>query len=288
MKRFRLSLARINSLAFLLLFALPLQADSFHITASELQNTPQEQVMLDCRSPELYAESHLPGAINFPESWTYHHKRTDGRIVKPARIQKLLQRMGITKNTPVVIYDRGDMLSASRLFWTLEVYGLKRIKVLDKGYKNWLNLNLPTTQNTPETQSSRYVPSIDPERLATKLTTQIATQNPSQIIVDARSNKAYQGLISSAKRFGHIPGAINIPAQHNLESNQNIPGFKSLKELSMLYAQIPKQKKVILYCAIGRASTTNYLALRELGYNVANYDASWKEWANDLTLPIEK
>ena len=37
--------------------------------------------------------------------------------------------------------------------------------------------------------------------------------------------------------------------------------------------------------AIGFA-TTNYFALRELGFDVAAYDASWREWGNDYNLPI--
>jgi thiosulfate/3-mercaptopyruvate sulfurtransferase len=31
-----------------------------------------------------------------------------------------------------------------------------------------------------------------------------------------------------------------------------------------------------------------YLALRLLGYNVLNYDASWQEWGNDPAVPIFK
>ena len=47
-----------------------------------------------------------------------------------------------------------------------------------------------------------------------------------------------------------------------------------------------KNKKIISYCDIGKISSSNYFALRQLGYEVANYDASWKEWGNDLELPI--
>lgn len=91
-----------------------------------------------------------------------------------------------------------------------------------------------------------------------------------------------------AKRFGHIPNAISIPVESNIIQNADQSGLKSIKELKSLYKGIPEDKKVIIYCKIGLVSSTNYFALRELGYDVANYDASWREWGNDDSLPIEK
>lgn len=43
---------------------------------------------------------------------------------------------------------------------------------------------------------------------------------------------------------------------------------------------------VSIYCSVGLASSLECLVLRELGYDVANYDTSWKEWGNDASLPI--
>ena len=62
--------------------------------------------------------------------------------------------------------------------------------------------------------------------------------------------------------------------------------LQNIDRLKELYKEVDKTKKIVIYCAIGRISATNYFALRELDYDVANYDASWKEWGNDTTLPI--
>jgi thiosulfate/3-mercaptopyruvate sulfurtransferase len=243
---------------------------------------------LDSRAEEKYQQGHIQGALNFPEAWTYHHKNIDGRIVQPTALQKILRKLGLNTDTPVVIYDSGQMMNAARLFWTLEVYGLKNVSILNKGYADWLSLNLPLELETPTHPASHYIPVINHERLATKLTTLLATKNPNQLIIDARPNPAYRGLESSAKRFGHIPKARNMPASHNLTQEAQMTSLKSLDELKGIYADIPKNQKVVLYCAIGRISTMNYFTLRELGYNVANYDASWKEWGNDFSLAIVK
>lgn len=277
----------------LLLFFISLNlsaAEPLRISAQQLEqnlNSPG-LVVLDSRNKQEYQQGHIQGALNFPEAWTYYNQSIDGHIVQPTPLQHILRNLGLTTETPVVIYDDGQMMTAARLFWTLEVYGLKNVKILNKGYADWVSLDLPLAFDTPSPVPSQYIPVINHERLATKLTTLLASKNPNQLIIDARPNPAYRGLESSAKRFGHIPSAINIPADHNLKHEAQTTSLKSLDELQRLYADLPKTKKVVLYCAIGRISTMNYFTLRELGYNVANYDASWKEWGNDFSLAIEK
>jgi len=148
--------------------------------------------------------------------------------------------------------------------------------------------NFQISTKIPNRKQSNYIAEINHKRLATKFTTQIATKNPNQTIIDARGNEAYRGKISSAKRFGHIPKAINIPATHNINYEKNSSQLKIIKNLENIYKDIDKKQKVVIYCALGRISATNYFALRELDYDVANYDASWKEWGNDFSLPISK
>lgn len=278
---------------FSLLFLLHLNAQaetSLRVDAEQLNQSFKNGnlVVLDARSAKAYHQSHLPGALNFPESETYLDKAQNGRIASPHFIQKKVRSLGLDKEDEIVIYDEGDLMAAARLFWTLEVYGFVNIKVLNQGIEGWKSRNFPISNNIYPIKPSSYIASINHNRLATKFKMQIASKLPTQVIIDARSNLAYIGKKSTAKRFGHIPTAINIPATHNLEGSNKLKSLQPLNELQKLYSGIPKDSKVVLYCAIGRISTTNYLVLRELGYDVSNYDASWKEWGNDFSLPVEK
>jgi len=266
---------------------LPAQAQ-FILSPDELASQLNRVVVLDARSAQSYDTGHIAGALSFPVDLTFANKSLDGAIVQPAQAQASLRQLGITSDTKVVVYDSGNMMDAARVFWMLEVYGVKQITVLDMGYAGWTALGYAESLDVPLRSPSDYVARIDHHRIATKLTTLAATQNPNQLIIDARSKSDYVGKTSSAQRFGHIPAARNIPAAQNVIAIENKGDqFLSLNALADLYADVPKDKRVILYCAIGRVSSANYLALRSLGYDVANYDASWQQWGNDFNLPIE-
>lgn len=280
-------------LVYLVILVFNLQsahADLLRVTPEWLKSNLKKEnlVILDSRPKENYELGHIDGAINFPDALTYQQKSTGGRIVESAVMQRLLRERGIDYDKTVVIYDGGQIKDAARVFWALEVYGLKNVKVLSHGYDDWERRKFPVSKTVPEVKPSDYVVSINHHRIASKFSTQIAMKNPKQTIVDARDIDSYNGRKSTAKRFGHIPTAINIPITHNLEKKDGVSSIKTLDQLKELYSELPKSSKVVTYCEIGRASATVYLALRELGYDVSNYDASWREWGNDFNLPIAK
>ncbi len=278
-----------HTLTFFTLFmllAFNLQATSLRIEAETFNKDKTSYKLLDTRASSVYAQGHIKGALNFPIGLTYENLQLNGKLTDPFTMQNIVQNLGLQANDRIVIYDDGSFFDAARLFWALEVYGFSNVKLLNAGYKQWSDKKFDTSTQTPVVTKSNYVTIIDNNRLATKFATQIATRNPHQVIIDARPDQAYEGKVSSAKRKGHIPKAISIPASHNIDTDNQGAVLKNLSDLADIYKNIDKSKKVIIYCAIGKISATNYFALRELGYNVSNYDASWKEWGNDFKLPV--
>jgi len=284
-------LKHLSFLTLLLgIYSHSISASSLRVSAEELTTLSAGGgvIILDVRSKNDYEVGHIKNSINFPVALTYYNKKVNGKIQKPQLMQKYLKERGIDTRSKIVIYDEGGLVSAARVFWALEVYGLTQIQILDRGYKYWRHKNLATSQSIPKIKPSQYIAKINHKRLASKFATQLAINNKNKVVIDARSLPAYQGKVSVAKRFGHIPGAISVPFEENIVENSEFESLKPINELQDLYADIPEDKKVIIYCKIGLVSTTNYFALRELGYDVANYDASWREWGNDSSLPIEK
>ena len=261
-------------------------AQELRIEADELSQSLNNYKVLDTRDSAHYTTGHIKGALHFPINLTYEDKNLNGKLINPIRMQEIVRGLGLNIDSKIVVYDNGAFFDASRLFWSLEVYGFKNVKLLNIGYKGWASNNHPTSTSSPNIKMSKYISKVNNKRLATKFRTQIATKNPNQVIIDARKIDAYNGKISSAKRYGHIPNAIHIPATHNINYDKDISSLKSLDNLKNLYSQVDKSQKVIMYCAIGKIASTGYFTLRELGYDVANYDASWREWGNDENLPI--
>lgn len=279
---------KILKMVFLVLYAPCVFAlDSLRIDAQELDGLMKENrvVVIDARPAAEYRQGHLPGARSLPFTSTFNDMKQSGRVLSLANAQTLFGKAGLNQDDLIVVYDAGILLQASRLLWTLEVYGHKKVKLLDGGLKAWQQANLPISQEAVQYAPSSYVPSVDPKRLATRLSTLAASRKPaSYVIVDARATPHYQGWESEASRFGHIPEAKGIAISENLTADGT--RLKSREELLKLYGNIPKNKKIITYCSVGLASSLEYMVLRELGYDVANYDASWKEWGNDPSLPI--
>ena len=85
----------------------------------------KQLIILDARSKNDYDIDHIKNAINFPVNLTYSSKKTNGQIQQPVQMQKYLRKAGINLKSNVVIYDGGQLVDAARVFWALEVYGLK-------------------------------------------------------------------------------------------------------------------------------------------------------------------
>lgn len=278
----------IYVLLFVLIANLNLNAEGLRIEAKELSSNLKKYKILDARSKNDFLKNHIENAINFPSNLTYENRTLNGKITEPNKMQTIIQNLGININDNIVIYDEGSFFNSARVFWSLEVYGFKNLKILNASFNNWQSKGYKTTKEIISPKKSNYITLIDNKKLATKFTTQIATKNKSQVIIDARTYQSYIGEESSAKRFGHIPKAIHISAAQNIKTVNNANQIKDLDELSKVYKDLDKKKKIVIYCSIGRVAAMNYFALRELGFNVANYDASWKEWGNDYNLPIIK
>lgn len=270
----------------LLLTSMNLWGQSLRVELKELSNNLLNYKIIDVREPSYFLESHIKGALNFSSNLTYEKKSINGQITTPNKMQKIIRDLGLDVEDKIVIYDDGTFFDASRVFWTLEVYGFKNVKLLNGGFDFWKELGFQTSTDVLKVKKSNYIASLDNKKLATKFSTQIATRSKSSIIIDARDYDSYVGKASAAKRFGHIPQAINFPATNNIKKDLFKASLKDISELKEIYKNVNKDKKVVLYCSIGKIATSNYFALRELGYDVANYDASWKEWGNDIRLPI--
>ncbi|SDI75802.1 thiosulfate/3-mercaptopyruvate sulfurtransferase [Ferrimonas sediminum] len=278
-------MGRVLTVAFLLLLAGSLGAAET-LSEAEWQRWQQQQrpvLLYDAREHQEYRSGHRPGAISFPVSSTY--RKEDGvLLVQTISVMTArLRQAGARPDATIVVYDDGQLLDAARLAWVLELYGLRRLYVLNAPLPKSA-LSTAATQASP----SRYLSTLNPDVLANARMTQLAGFNPDFTVIDNRPEPDYLGQHSETDKFGHIPGAVNIPITAFYEpGDDGQPRMKSAEQLALLFADLDKRQRYITYCYSGKASTLGYFLMRQAGLNVMHYDGSWLDWsARDL--PVER
>jgi thiosulfate/3-mercaptopyruvate sulfurtransferase len=243
-----------------------------------------------------YEQGHIPGAIGL--NWQTHLQDPVRRdIPSKERLEAILGELGVSDAHTIVLYGDNNNWFAAYAFWVLKVYGHDDVRLMDGGRKKWLLEGRPITTEVPNYPPTQYR-AKEPDMSLRAFFPQVleSLNQPGIVLVDVRSPQEYTGeliappgMMETAQRGGHIPGARNIPWAQAVREDGT---FKSPDELRALYeAQgITPDKQVITYCRIGERSSHTWFVLKYLlGYpHVRNYDGSWTEWGNIVAAPIER
>jgi len=256
-------------------------------------NNPKVRLVEVSVEPGLFERGHIPGAQNIV--WHTDLVDTVRRDIAPKdKFQALVQKLGIDKDTTVVLYGDNNNWFAAWGAWVFEIYGIDNVKLLDGGRRKWEADKRPVDNRVAAVKASTLALADPNAALRAHLKDVLAaTEDKKSVIVDIRSADEFSGKIFAppgsqelAVRAGHVPTAVNVPWVQAVNADGTI---KPVEELKKIYAAvgIDGSKPVIVYCRIGERSSHTWFVLKKvLGYDVRNYDGSWTEYGNSVGLPV--
>ncbi len=271
--------------------------DSILVSPAWLKANRGSVILVDARPDSLYANGHIPGAVNAP--WTYFANVNTkqgsekwGTIWPADTMAKRLGALGIDGKKMVVTYcDAGGWGQSGWTLWILRQAGIKNAKMLDGGIAAWKTIGGEMTKNKHANKTvgynlKQYVPNY-------VVTTEWINNNlgkPGLVLLDVRTDVEYLGKIApfQEKRRGHLPGAINIPRESFLRENLEAKYPDDIKAL-LLAKGITPDNEIVVYDTAGVRSAYVLMLLRAAGFRKSlNYDAGFQAWAGDPELPIVK
>ncbi|MEH1867940.1 MAG: sulfurtransferase [Nostoc sp.] len=267
---------------------------------SILAEKASRAVIIDTRSPEDYAISHIPQSINIRDFFTYLLESSYPAGLKELQeyFAEIMSKLGISGAERLIVYE--DTLNkgygqSCRAAFLLKYLGCAEVSILHGGYRAWLTEGLPTTDEVPLSESSIFRLHPNTEIMVTTAEMLQAIDNPAIIKLDVRDRNEWLGLSSSpynpdfCPRKGRIPNAVWLEWHHLMNSESEIPMFRSPDEIREICqsVSITSESIVYIYCFKGSRAANTLIALEQVGISARNYFGSWNEWSRDFSLPID-
>lgn len=257
-------------------------------------------VVLDCRftlsDPDAglraYAAGHIPGAryAHLDHDLSSEVTLQSGRhpLPDPVQLAAKLGQWGVDETKQVVVYDDSYGSMASRLWWLLRWLGHDAVAMLDGVFQRWQREKRLLTTALPEIIPTSFKGRPRRELWVSSNELEQGLQHGNVLLLDSRSEERFNGEIELLDKVaGHVPGAINLPFEDNLDMGGS---YMSAEELRSLYQEILNgvpADKVVLMCGSGVTACHNLIALEHAGLPGARlYAGSWSEWITDPKRPV--
>lgn len=262
-------------------------------------NDPTIRIVESNEDQLLYPSGHIPGAVQVDWAADLNDPLRRDYLQRDG-FEKLMSRIGATRDTTIVFYGDKNNWWATYAFWVFQLFGHANARVMDGGRLKWEKEGRELTREVPSYPPTTYsAPERDDAKIRIFRDEVLKKLGTGTKLVDVRSPQEYSGERTHMPEYpqegvlrgGHIPGAKSVPWAR--AANPEDGTFKSADELRAIYEQeqgLRPADDVIAYCRIGERSSHTWFVLSYLlGYpNVRNYDGSWTEWGNSVNVPIER
>jgi thiosulfate/3-mercaptopyruvate sulfurtransferase len=210
-------------------------------------------------------------------------------LPEPPVLKLTLERLGVSNDTHVVVYDQASGALAARLWWLLRWAGHENSSILDGGISRWERLGFPLEQGQETATASQYGVQPRPELVLETDEIVAALPNVASLrLVDAREAERFKGLVEPIDAVaGHIPGALNVHFAVSLNEDGTWKSPETLRRQweNTLGGDLRAPWSVMC----GSGVTACHLVVSALLAGLPEprvYIGSWSEWIQDPNRPV--
>ena len=182
-------------------------------------DNPKVRIIEVSTEPGIYERGHIKNAAKIV--WHTDLVDTVNRDIASAKnFQKLAQKIGINKDTTIVLYGDKNNWFAAWGAWLFNIYGATDVRILDGGRVKWEKDGRALTTAVPAFKAGNFTTRVADKSLRATLLQDVlpvAKKRVKADLIDIRGADEFSGKIFAAPGFqelavraGHIPGAENI------------------------------------------------------------------------------